>query len=307
MTSSSNCAANPCFSRYRYTGKERDTESGNDYFGARYYASSMGRFMSPDPSGLTYANPYNPQSLNLYAYVLNNPLKNIDPTGLDCVYLSDDAKSIEEVDADSDTSESDCAASGGTHVVGGLVGYGSTDPDGTLNEFFSNAYGTQYHDYPDFIANPSDPAGAIGYLADFLIGLGPTNVYYGPGNTATQQMQNTQNVQKTRSQYIQAGCPGTPSDPASLQQGHLAAYRDSLSNPGNTTQGEVGGYSGGIYTVNGTTTFTINNPSSLSSLDAESAINSSHHSDNPFGPTGPAHTVNQTFQWTETGLCNQQK
>jgi RHS repeat-associated protein len=31
-----------------FTGKERDTESGNDYFGARYYASSMGRFMSPD-------------------------------------------------------------------------------------------------------------------------------------------------------------------------------------------------------------------------------------------------------------------
>ena len=35
----------------RFTGKERDSESGNDYFGARYYGSSMGRFMSPDPSG----------------------------------------------------------------------------------------------------------------------------------------------------------------------------------------------------------------------------------------------------------------
>ena len=34
--------------RYLYTGKERDTESGNDYFGARYYSSAMGRFMSPD-------------------------------------------------------------------------------------------------------------------------------------------------------------------------------------------------------------------------------------------------------------------
>lgn len=36
----------------RYTGKERDAESGLDNFGARYYGSSMGRFMSPDPSGL---------------------------------------------------------------------------------------------------------------------------------------------------------------------------------------------------------------------------------------------------------------
>jgi len=33
---------------YRYTGKERDTESGLDYFGARYYGSNMGRWMSPD-------------------------------------------------------------------------------------------------------------------------------------------------------------------------------------------------------------------------------------------------------------------
>lgn len=65
---------------YKFTGKERDTESGNDYFGARYYASTMGRFMSPDPFGghLEY-----PQSLNKYAYVMNNPLRYTDPTGMD--------------------------------------------------------------------------------------------------------------------------------------------------------------------------------------------------------------------------------
>jgi RHS repeat-associated protein len=69
-------------SRSHFTGKEHDQESGNDYFGARYYASSMGRFLSPDPSGLDFANPRNPQSLNLYSYVRNNPLGHIDPTGL---------------------------------------------------------------------------------------------------------------------------------------------------------------------------------------------------------------------------------
>ena len=42
----------------------------------------MGRFSSPDPSGLMYADPTNPQSLNLYSYVLNNPLKLVDPTGM---------------------------------------------------------------------------------------------------------------------------------------------------------------------------------------------------------------------------------
>jgi RHS repeat-associated protein len=71
---------------HHFTGKERDSESGNDYFGARYYASSMGRFMSPDPSQLYYADPTNPQSLNLYNYGQNNPITNNDSTGMDCVY-----------------------------------------------------------------------------------------------------------------------------------------------------------------------------------------------------------------------------
>lgn len=67
------------------TGKERDTESGLDYFGARYYASNMGRFMSPDWSANAQAVPYakldDPQSLNLYGYVRNNPLSRTDPDG----------------------------------------------------------------------------------------------------------------------------------------------------------------------------------------------------------------------------------
>ena len=70
---------------HRYTGKERDAESGNDYFGARYYASSMGRFLSPDWSATIAPVPYakldDPQSLNLYTYVGNNPLLHIDADG----------------------------------------------------------------------------------------------------------------------------------------------------------------------------------------------------------------------------------
>jgi RHS repeat-associated protein len=69
----------------KFTGKERDTESGLDMFGARYYGSSLGRFMTPDWSGTPSAVPYakldNPQSLNLYAYVGNNPLVRIDKDG----------------------------------------------------------------------------------------------------------------------------------------------------------------------------------------------------------------------------------
>ena len=60
-----------------YTGKERD-KTGLDYFGARYYDSSLGRFLSVDPAG---PDPMNPMSWNRYAYCLNNPYKYIDPDG----------------------------------------------------------------------------------------------------------------------------------------------------------------------------------------------------------------------------------
>jgi RHS repeat-associated protein len=70
---------------YKFTGKERDSESGLDYFGARYYASSMGRWMSPDwadkPEAVPYSDLTNPQSLNLYGYVNNNPLSKADKDG----------------------------------------------------------------------------------------------------------------------------------------------------------------------------------------------------------------------------------
>ena len=71
-----------------FTGKERDPESGDDYFGARYYSSAAGRFLSPDWSAKEEPVPYakldDPQSLNLYAYVLNRPTTGFDPDGHDC-------------------------------------------------------------------------------------------------------------------------------------------------------------------------------------------------------------------------------
>jgi RHS repeat-associated protein len=67
------------------TAKERDAETGLDYFGARYLASAQGRFTSPDEP-LIGQDEQNPQSWNLYSYVQNNPLVNVDPWGHDCVY-----------------------------------------------------------------------------------------------------------------------------------------------------------------------------------------------------------------------------
>ncbi len=70
---------------YKFTGKERDIESGLDYFGARYYANTMGCWLSPDwsatPQAIPYADLTDPQTLNLYGYVRGNPLSRADADG----------------------------------------------------------------------------------------------------------------------------------------------------------------------------------------------------------------------------------
>jgi len=86
---------------YKFTGKERDVESGLDYFGARHYGSNIGRFASPDrynavltrqglqlgglgdnaADAFLYGYIENPQNWNKYAYVLNTPARMVDRTG----------------------------------------------------------------------------------------------------------------------------------------------------------------------------------------------------------------------------------
>lgn len=72
-------------SRYKFTGKERDPESGLDDFGARYYGNAMGRFLTPDFSDESDPVPFaefsDPQTLNPYGFARNNPLRYLDRDG----------------------------------------------------------------------------------------------------------------------------------------------------------------------------------------------------------------------------------
>ncbi len=63
---------------YKFTGQEWDAEYGLYYYGARYYDPKLARFISADT---IVPNPRDPQALNRYSYVLNNPLLYIDPSG----------------------------------------------------------------------------------------------------------------------------------------------------------------------------------------------------------------------------------
>ena len=72
----------------KFTGQIRDSETGMDFFLARYYASAVGRFTSPD-APMIGSDPEDPQSWNLYSYVRNRPMNATDPTGhhiVDCMW-----------------------------------------------------------------------------------------------------------------------------------------------------------------------------------------------------------------------------
>lgn len=64
--------------KFQYTGQEKDSETGLNYYDARFYNSHIQRFIQPDP---VLPDIYDPQLLNRYSYVRNNPLKYTDPTG----------------------------------------------------------------------------------------------------------------------------------------------------------------------------------------------------------------------------------
>ncbi|MEO8659375.1 MAG: RHS repeat-associated core domain-containing protein [Bryobacteraceae bacterium] len=66
-----------------YDGTASGRLVGSDYFGARYFSSAQGRFTSVDPIWVTMERLMDPQRLNLYSYARNNPLRFIDPDGMD--------------------------------------------------------------------------------------------------------------------------------------------------------------------------------------------------------------------------------
>jgi RHS repeat-associated protein len=112
--------------RQKFQSKERDGENELDFFAARYYSRLPGRFISPDPLG---GHSEDPQTLNRYAFVRNNPLMLTDPTGMD-FYLTC-------------TKESDTCKNGqvGKTVDGKfVVTLIKNDKDGKLVDQYGNVY-----------------------------------------------------------------------------------------------------------------------------------------------------------------------
>jgi len=122
-----------CSQNYKFEGKERDTETGNDDFGARYYTWRFGRWLSSDWSALPvpvpYANLGNPQTLNLYSMVADDPESFADLDGhmFWAPYLSSVSNPV-------DISAMVGDAAGPSELSAGLNYFGNADPQGGQNQ-----------------------------------------------------------------------------------------------------------------------------------------------------------------------------
>jgi RHS repeat-associated protein len=137
----------------KFTGQERDTETGLDFFQARYHGSAQGRFLSPDPVGNFAASVADPQSWNMYVYARNNPLTLIDPTGLCSTdsnynfYDDDPDGTTFQYDGPCQTFQFDDAVD--QYNSGQVVTYDSTDDSGDPGDDGTGG------------ASPSQPGGSI--------------------------------------------------------------------------------------------------------------------------------------------------
>jgi len=142
-----------CAQKYKFTGLELDSETGNDHAWFRNYGWNVGRWLSPDTVG---GDVTNPQSLDRYTYALDNPTTLTDPVGLDSAFTIDYGCS----DTISQLTNAVCR-----HGGGGNTGY--------LGEYL-NGFGPP----PDIPPGAADAYES--YLEDVCFGCIPINtVFYG--------------------------------------------------------------------------------------------------------------------------------
>jgi hypothetical protein len=142
------------------------TNSISTQLGHSKLLRGMGRFLSPDAIA---GNLSNPQSLNLYSYVMNNPLTNLDPTGLDCLYFNDAGTGLDPnggIDRDNSSQSlnqqaSNCGSNGGAYV-NGTVDAGSVNYNQNTDTFNVNSSDTSNNYFSIVTATGPSAYGANG-------------------------------------------------------------------------------------------------------------------------------------------------
>jgi RHS repeat-associated protein len=149
--------------KYLFTGKERDNESGLDNFGKRYNASSMGRFMTPDPVGIMKQKLLDPQQWNMYAYVRNNPLRFVDPTGMYLAGCGSGVKNCDKQIQNLDKSLQNALKSKDPNVVKAAQAYGKLGDANGVNVSLVKVVDP---DHPNVTGKTTDLGKTGGYTVD---------------------------------------------------------------------------------------------------------------------------------------------
>ena len=271
----------------RSTGKERDAETGLDYFGARYMSSNMGRFMSPDPGNIG-ADPKNPQSWNMYSYVVNNPLKFTDPTGLYCYWGKGNGKDDDDPQ-DGGASQSDCLNQGGYWTDRSNPCRGADN----CSSFTRND------------PAPMDMSQFWGYLEDWRAGTLPNFITYLQNDGWTANLRKSPGVNDGIDRYVEGGC---------VDREDLGTHGKLTGATFNMAQAETGNFKMSSSTSGNTVTFTVTNTSGQTSFSGANdsgsgsgywPLNIDGTKANPYGSKvgNPRHDVFQTFIWSEPRPC----
>ncbi len=206
----------------------------------------------------------------MYAYVGNNPLTYIDPSGL-CLQSADG----DYLDGDN----------GGTFLFKGPCIQGNT---ATATKDIDNA--ALYR------------AWANGDL--------PSRIDYDKDDPMTVNLRDFANFRRAVREHVKAGCPAEADISVGHCEAAFESLENALVGPSNPTQFQLGGYSGVITSNgNGSVTYTVRNGMTNSSFLAINTIsdtfkmNKRGARDNPYGPTGPRHNVLQVFQWSGPNPC----
>jgi RHS repeat-associated protein len=154
-----------CSTDYKFTGYERDTETGLDYAFNRYYNFRLGRFMSADPLA---GDASNPQSLNRYAYALNSPSNLTDPSGAappctkNCYPVHSSPFFVTCNHYNGGSANQRCENTVNCFVDGAPIGCG------TLNSMFVDEFALVITSFNSFLVGYRNGPGAVGSCAGGL-------------------------------------------------------------------------------------------------------------------------------------------
>lgn len=301
----------------KFTQKERDVESGLDYFLSRYYSSTQGRFTSADPLQAS-GRATQPQSWNRYAYVLNNPLQLTDPAGLiDQDPLCNQPVQIGAPGTSTTIQQPDAGPNGAIvtitfgEYVDDLVENTQQNMQQTIDQIF------QYH---PTIHSPSANAmvGTSGdqtrpgqLFAEFLTGTGPEERQFGPDSPNTASMRTSPFVDDARDSFCQGGAcnyhfstygPAVPGQFGIIGWNTAGFGSDGIIRAGlDPTRQFVGSFTITIHETDVAqhrTLFIIENQTSRESFLYHIPIGNI-----PSSSGRPMSTIRQTFWWTENNPC----